>query len=362
MESQYNKTVNELQEVVTPEFVITSSLNELKGLPQTRRLVKVKGKLTNKTNRGTTGRGCLIGANPDMSLNLFFSIKEGNMVLFNELLPDTYYILNGYISFYHKNDSFYVQLIPISVDTDSYMSGIDGIRTVSQYSMLKEWLCDKRQNGRNDITRVVFDCLSKPKGCIVLLVRPKTNTARTDIISALGESEKFFHINDAECNFTNPEDIAMKIKVGSDMNVDLVILARGGGENLDIVDSTQVLEALHDLKKPLITGLGHANDHLLAELFADEICNTPTAVGTFLRDTYIRAKEKRDFTMEPVRTDETQTFYSRNKKEYEKSPYKRYISAPETFYGMKWTEMKWIRWFIKGLCLIGLYQLIRFFI
>jgi len=89
-------------------------------------------------------------------------------------------------------------------------------------------------------------------------------------------------------------------------DLDLVIIARGGGsqEDLWIFNEEEVVEALVGIEPPVITGIGHEVDRVLIDLVADFPAHTPTAAAEMavpnVKEVYRELKEtferiKREF-------------------------------------------------------------------
>ncbi len=66
-----------------------------------------------------------------------------------------------------------------------------------------------------------------------------------------------------------------------DLNLDLLIVGRGGGsfEDLFCFSEEPVVRAVFNSQVPIITGIGHEPDYALADAAADVSCSTPTAAA-----------------------------------------------------------------------------------
>ena len=70
----------------------------------------------------------------------------------------------------------------------------------------------------------------------------------------------------------------------SQLDVDAVVLVRGGGSRADLAafDSELVARAIAAMPVPVITGVGHETDRSVADEVAYHACKTPTACAQLL--------------------------------------------------------------------------------
>jgi len=80
------------------------------------------------------------------------------------------------------------------------------------------------------------------------------------------------------------KDVVEGIKFLNNMNVQLILITRGGGsfEDLDVFNSIDIAEAILLSKVPIITGIGHETDITIADYVADKSLHTPTAAANYL--------------------------------------------------------------------------------
>lgn len=85
------------------------------------------------------------------------------------------------------------------------------------------------------------------------------------------------------------------IKEASQYDVDVIVIIRGGGSkmDLDIFNDYEIAKTICHSKTPILTGIGHETDEVVADLIAHQKFITPTAVGKFL---WVRIREFRYFT------------------------------------------------------------------
>jgi exodeoxyribonuclease VII large subunit len=78
-----------------------------------------------------------------------------------------------------------------------------------------------------------------------------------------------------------PTEITRAINRASRLDVDCVVVARGGGsyEDLFAFNAEEVARAILRAPIPVVTGIGHESDHTIADLVADRRAETPSAAA-----------------------------------------------------------------------------------
>lgn len=84
------------------------------------------------------------------------------------------------------------------------------------------------------------------------------------------------------------KEVVKAINEAQGYNVDAIVIVRGGGSKMDlnVFNSYEISKAIAQSSIPVITGIGHETDEVVADLVANEYQITPTAVAKFL---YVRA-------------------------------------------------------------------------
>ena len=91
-------------------------------------------------------------------------------------------------------------------------------------------------------------------------------------------------------------DIIRQMKRSEDFNLDVLIVGRGGGspEDLWCFNDENLAKAIYDCPIPVISAVGHENDHSISDLVADEKALTPTEAGVKVVPDINEVKERID--------------------------------------------------------------------
>ncbi len=118
-------------------------------------------------------------------------------------------------------------------------------------------------------------------GCIGLICAPQAR-AEGDVITnvnlrwpAVRFKVVHAHVQGQQCP---PDVIAAIQRLDQDPDVDVIIVARGGGSFEDLIGFSDegVVRAAADCRTPLVTAVGHEDDWTLIDLAADLRASTPT--------------------------------------------------------------------------------------
>lgn len=125
--------------------------------------------------------------------------------------------------------------------------------------------------------------LSSPYPRIVLICGK--NHGMKDFISANRYKNLSENLSWKEANMNDIAEISADIEeVNQNASADIICIVRGGGNAEDMCkyNSAQLVKAIIDSEIPVVTGLGHVADTVLAQQVADYAASTPTAAMEFL--------------------------------------------------------------------------------
>lgn len=117
---------------------------------------------------------------------------------------------------------------------------------------------------------------------IIALLTSKTGDVVNDmrmVAQKRGWNVKFVLINTKVQGNDAKYSISNNIKFADTLNMDCIILARGGGsiEDLWPFNEKEVAEAIFQAKTPIISAIGHEPDYVLSDYIADLRAPTPSA-------------------------------------------------------------------------------------
>jgi exodeoxyribonuclease VII large subunit len=143
------------------------------------------------------------------------------------------------------------------------------------------------------------------------LISSDQGTSVQDISSAMGKSKKFYKIifkstrvegNQAAHEIIQAIELFSKNAKG--LNIDAIIIARGGGSNTDLAvfDDYELCKTVCLCKIPIITAIGHDKDEHAIEIcsYLTPIPSTPSGIGTFFKQHLNNVKEDLEIAIQEL--------------------------------------------------------------
>lgn len=149
-----------------------------------------------------------------------------------------------------------------------------------------ELLKAKAENGYHDVTTFIKQRVITGQRITINILIGKTAIIDQDIFHQLKDTIAIYNINFIRINISSETEIINSIRLYNKDEVDILCVARGGGENIDVFDKPDIAQACIGLSPIVVTAIGHATDTTLLDKIADKSFNTPTAFGQHLNDLY----------------------------------------------------------------------------
>ena len=157
-----------------------------------------------------------------------------------------------------------------------------------------EVLQRKRDAGYLDVDGFIKRQLLEGAKVRIDVLVGKTGIIHSDISAQLKDAAGFYDLRFVPINLSQEREI---IQAFETQEADIVAIARGGGDRMEIFDSPELAAAAVELSSYFITALGHTQDTPLLQKVADKAFNTPTALGQHLNDLYQQVMEERSRSM-----------------------------------------------------------------
>jgi exodeoxyribonuclease VII large subunit len=110
-----------------------------------------------------------------------------------------------------------------------------------------------------------------------------------DIKHQVKEAAVAYQFHYIRVNLSQPAEIVKALQTHDGANI--LVVARGGGDNLQVFDNPALGETALSLRSIFITALGHTADDPLLQRLADKSFITPTALGQYFHDLYNKTIE-----------------------------------------------------------------------
>jgi exodeoxyribonuclease VII large subunit len=152
---------------------------------------------------------------------------------------------------------------------------------------LKKETIEKLKNeGLFDIQKALYlPIIAKRIG----LVSSVGTSGYKDFVTELSSNQYYtnFVVKEFDCRVQGKiaiPDIIKAIHTANTYDIDVIVILRGGGSKIDlnIFNDYDLCKAICESKLPVITGIGHETDSVVADLVARKYLITPTAVAKAL--------------------------------------------------------------------------------
>lgn len=144
----------------------------------------------------------------------------------------------------------------------------------------------KAKAGYRDVAGYIKQKLYAQEPIRIKILIGLTAIIDEDIKHQIKDATVAYNIQYIRINLTQVQEIVKAMDVHQDC--DILILSRGGGENIQVFNNLQLTETALQLHPYFVTAIGHSSDEPLLQQVADKSFITPTSLGQFLYDQYIQ--------------------------------------------------------------------------
>lgn len=143
----------------------------------------------------------------------------------------------------------------------------------------------KAKAGYRDVSSFIKAKIVGDEKIKVIIIIGNNSIVENDIKHQLEEAIGFYKFHFERISLISETAIISALQT-FDKEADIVVIARGGGENLGIFDKPAIAEAALSLRSYFLTAIGHEVDKTLLQQVADKGFITPSHLGQYLNSIY----------------------------------------------------------------------------
>jgi exodeoxyribonuclease VII, large subunit len=138
------------------------------------------------------------------------------------------------------------------------------------------------------------------------LITSKDGAAIVDFLSVINQKPNDISVKLAAVKVQGSQSselIVNAIKKLDDLNLDVIVITRGGGssEDLSAFNNKEIIEAVYLANTPVISAIGHKIDTTLLDLVADLSLQTPTEAGYYIIANYSNIEKQSEKILNSMR-------------------------------------------------------------
>jgi len=154
-----------------------------------------------------------------------------------------------------------------------------------------EVLQKKAEQGYKDVDGFIKKRIIQQQPVTVTILVGKTAIIDSDIKHQLKEAIGFYDFKFERVNLSFETEISNAL-LTHDKNADILVVARGGGENMEVFNRSSLAEKALTLTSFFVTAIGHKEDTSLLQKVSDKAFITPTALGQYFNEIYNQTVEE----------------------------------------------------------------------
>jgi exodeoxyribonuclease VII large subunit len=139
--------------------------------------------------------------------------------------------------------------------------------------------------GYRDVDGLIRSKISNGEPITINILFGKNAIIDSDIKHQLKEAIGYYKMHFLKINLGSEKEIIENL-IHYSNKCEILAIARGGGDGLEVFNKPEVIETALSLQTPLLTAIGHEQDITLLQKVADKGFITPTALGQYLNDIY----------------------------------------------------------------------------
>lgn len=188
---------------------------------------------------------------------------------------------------YTDNGQIQIQLQVYSVDVIQE-------RVVNEAEMKRVELRQiKASNGYKNVDAIIEQLLYADQRPKIALVLAQTSITLSDFEATIKAAKTAIDFHENRANFANSQELIKVLRSLDESDYTAIAIVRGGGGGLESLDNLDVLETIVNLKTPVISAVGHAEDKVFIKQIADKSVATPSHLGQYFSEMVENVSERK---------------------------------------------------------------------
>ncbi|RYY31183.1 MAG: hypothetical protein EOO04_02250 [Chitinophagaceae bacterium] len=296
MEGQIEKG----EEIIYAPSALLHLFNNALTVNQTRRMVRIKGVYL--SGKGNNYNGYYYDSLRDESSDALLTLIVPAL-LRTQLTANKTILFYGYITRRVVTNGGRIELQINLSDLIEQTQNRFSEEDVRKLELQQQ----KSEAGYRDVQTFLKSRIINGEPVHIDILIGRTAIIDQDILHQLEETVAVYDIRYHRVSFTSETEIIYAISQLDDAGADLIVIARGSGDNIQLFDKPAIAAACLGIKAMLVTAIGHKDDNPLLQKIADKSFITPTAFGQFLNDLYNSTIEELQNSRAKLVADITQT-------------------------------------------------------
>jgi exodeoxyribonuclease VII large subunit len=265
--------------VIYSPLAVLNLFNNSISLKQTQRIIQLKGIYL--LGKGGFYNGSYYDSLRDDSSDAQITLIVPALIR-NELQHNKTITINGFITRRVVNNASRIDIQLTVTDLVDQTQNKYSSEEIKRIELQQA----KAAIGFRDVQSWIKEKIINDQHFNIAVIVGKTAIIDNDIKHQLRESIAFYELTFHRINLSSETEIIQTLNKLDQEETDIIVISRGGGENLEIFNKAAIAEKAIALKALLITAIGHKDDVTLLQKVADRAFITPSEFGQFLNDIY----------------------------------------------------------------------------
>lgn len=271
--------------VVYSPLAILNLFNNSISVGQAKRMIQLKGVFLPRGN--TAYGGYYYDTLRDESADALLTIIVPALIR-NGLQANKTIVVNGFITRRVVNNASRIDVQFTVTDLVEQTQSKYSDEDIQRIALLQA----KADAGFRDVQYWIREKINRDEHFRIGVIIGKTAIIDQDIKHQLGESAGFYDLFFQPVSMNSEQELIAAMTALDEQGVDVIAVARGGGDNLEVFNKPALVEKAIGLSALLVTAIGHKADVTLLQQVADKAFITPTEFGQFLNDTFNHTVEE----------------------------------------------------------------------